>query len=234
MYTHNGNPVPGLGSVPIPRGPVAGGHFAGPSDLGQDVPDVATPSQESYIRLTDEPTELVPVASAADAQNLIEELQMRLKQRGFDPGTIDGLWGPKTAGALDAGRLKATIPKATNRVLVIESVIGVNRTTATRINDAINYQITVKAERQKAAAAAAAAAGAGQPAVMLPDGSYLPTTAAAIPLHKKWWFWGLIAAGIVGAGAITYVVIKKTREEDEFYPGDEVDESFVEAADEDF
>ena len=238
MYTQNGNPVPGLGAVPLPSGPVAGGHFNGPSELGQDVPDAAssTEQQERYVRVTEEPTEIVPVASAADAKALIEELQMRLKMKGQDPGDVDGLWGPKTAGALDAGRIAAEIPKGTNRVLVIQSVIGVSRADAGRINDAINYQIAAKAERKKAAAAAAAAAGQQQP-VITPEGDMvLPTaTAAGVPLHKKWWFWGLLAAGVVTAGVVTYVVIKKRGEEEEFYPeGGEVQESFVEAEGEEF
>lgn len=226
MYTQNGNPVAGLGSVPLPSGPVAGGRFDGES-LGQAKEESA--EQEQYVRVTEEPAEIVPVASAAEAQQLIAMLQTRLQQRNFDPGTIDGLWGPKTAGALDAGRVARSIPKGTNRVAVIQQVIGVDRSTATRINDAINYQLTARAEKTPAAPAAE------QPMTVMPDGTMVPAaTALSQPIYKKWWFWGLILAGVATAGVVTYVVIKKRGEEDEFYPEGDVDESFIEAEDEDF
>lgn len=231
MYTHNGQPLPGLGSVPLPSGPVAGGHFNG-EGLGQEQEEpTESAEQEQYVRVTEEPAEIVPVASMEDAKQLVALLQTRLKQRDFNPGTIDGLWGPKTAGALDAGRTAKGIDKAQGRVTVIQQVIGVDRATATRINDAINYQLTAKAERQQAAAGA----GAQQDTVMMPDGSVVPAAAAlSKPIYKKWWFWGLLVAGVAAAGAVTYVVIKKQRADDEFYPEGDVEESFVEAEDEEF
>ncbi|MCA9555534.1 MAG: peptidoglycan-binding protein [Myxococcales bacterium] len=38
----------------------------------------------------------------------VRELQTELGQRGFNPGRVDGIWGPRTSGALDQARTAAT------------------------------------------------------------------------------------------------------------------------------
>ncbi|MCB9672684.1 MAG: peptidoglycan-binding protein [Alphaproteobacteria bacterium] len=45
--------------------------------------------------------------STASREDL-EGLQTELKSRGFNPGPVDGVWGPRTSGALDQARVSAT------------------------------------------------------------------------------------------------------------------------------
>lgn len=46
------------------------------------------------------PSSIAPVGAVSDQR--IMEAQQLLKQLGYDPGTIDGVWGPRTQSALAA------------------------------------------------------------------------------------------------------------------------------------
>ncbi len=55
----------------------------------------------------------------------VRELQTELDTRGFDPGPIDGVWGPRTAGALDRARaVDAPAPVDTPPRPVVDGLAG--------------------------------------------------------------------------------------------------------------
>jgi peptidoglycan hydrolase-like protein with peptidoglycan-binding domain len=56
----------------------------------------------------------------------VRELQERLKALGFDPGFIDGIPGPQTAGAIRRFELSASLPAQGN----------IDRATLQRLRDA--------------------------------------------------------------------------------------------------
>ncbi|MEQ8275318.1 MAG: peptidoglycan-binding domain-containing protein [Deltaproteobacteria bacterium] len=57
----------------------------------------------------------------------VRELQTELDTRGFDPGPIDGVWGPRTSGALDRARAAdgpAEVPVDTPPRPVVDGLAG--------------------------------------------------------------------------------------------------------------
>ena len=69
------------------------------------------------------PKSIVPSSLGAAPDQRVAEAQQLLKQMGYDPGAIDGLWGPKTKGALAAlwmavGRSEAPPTEITDALLV--------------------------------------------------------------------------------------------------------------------
>ena len=201
MYSANGKSFGFPVSIQIPG-------------LGQDVidneaaTDPTAAAQPSYTQPTATPEEIQPVASAAEAQKLIAALQQRLTDKGFSPGAIDGIFGSKTNAALDGARVNAGLPTGTDRVTIMQrSSLNLPYRDAARIRDAINYQTAAIAARKKAAAERK------DDNALLPTLPFLPTT--AVGLTKKWWFWGLLAVGLTGAGIATYYIVKKSREGDQ-------------------
>jgi lysozyme family protein len=55
------------------------------------------------------------------SSSTIQSIQQELKQAGYDPGPIDGLWGPRTKAAydnfLDGARRRPVVPSQAERVL---------------------------------------------------------------------------------------------------------------------
>jgi len=173
-----------------------------PSALGQQESD------SSYVSTA--PEEVKPVETWAESKELINQLQQRLVQRGQNPGTIDGLWGPKTSAAFEQARIAAEIMPGTTRVNVLQNALGFSYNTAARIRDAINYQLTHKQTKPSGD-------GSGTQITPVPDTTdLLPTTTLAkTPLTHKWWFWVLVVAALAGGGYGVYRYVKWRRENEE-------------------
>lgn len=229
MYTFDNKPVDGWGEGMLKglEGPVSGVPTQEGGGTGQPPTEAfapeTVPATERYTRVTIAPEEIAPIASAAEAKELVGQLQSRLQASGFDPGKIDGVWGPKTSAALNKVRAAAKLPEGTERFVVIQQGLGVDPATASRMRDAINFQLAARAVPGKAL-------------VKRPEGGLLSRglPAAAVGLTKKWWVWALLVVGLGAAGTITYFVIKKRGEsEEEYEEGGEGSVDGFESVDED-
>ncbi len=72
------------------------------------------------------PTNLCPTLSLGSTGAAVINLQTRLKSAGFDPGPIDGIFGPKTRAAVIAFQ--------TSKNLVVDGIVGVQTWTALGVN----------------------------------------------------------------------------------------------------
>lgn len=214
MFTLDGQPLSGWGKGALQglEGPKSGtaGTSMGQPPAESFAPETMTGS-ERFRSVVITPEEVTPISSMAESKEVVRQLQMRLGSKGFDPGKLDGLWGPKTAGALDKARQNVGLPEGTARVTILQRGLALPFNDAARIRDAINYQLQAKA----AAKAAAAAAPSVAPMMPVPDRAMLPA-AAGVSILKKWWFWGLLAVLVAGGGTAAYFLHKKYKEEEEY------------------
>lgn len=181
---------------------------------------------------------LIPsIAPTSKAQVLA--LQKELKAQGYDPGPLDGVYGPKTAAAVaarnaallsglnaEAARQSATSSMHASSALNDQIYEGpsINRTTG-------EYQAPSEAEiaaaRARVEQARAAADLAKMQAVVIPSMSTANTAATANAalaaaekkladlepgiLDRPWWQLSLAGLGIVSIGMGVYTLVKGKR-----------------------
>lgn len=166
-------------------------------------------------------------------------LQKELKAQGYDPGPLDGVYGPKTAAAVaarnaallanvnaEAARQSATSSVHASSALSDQTYEGpsINRTTG-------EYQAPSEAEiaaaRARVEQARVAAEVAQKQAVVIPSMSTAATAQKAADalaaaekkladlepgvLDRPWWQLGLLGAGCVSILAGVYLAVRGRR-----------------------
>jgi hypothetical protein len=93
--------TPGTGTNPCPPGQTMEGKTCAPSRVqgDQSSPRPMERSMEKQPRPMEKMDRQVRAQNGADKQQL-KMAQEALKEKGYDPGAIDGAMGPRTSGAL--------------------------------------------------------------------------------------------------------------------------------------
>lgn len=93
--------TPGTGTNPCPPGQTMEGKTCAPSRVQQDQssPQPMDRSAEKHPRSTEKMDRQVGAQNGGDKQQ-VKMVQEALKEKGYDPGAIDGAMGPRTSAAL--------------------------------------------------------------------------------------------------------------------------------------
>lgn len=135
-------------------------------------------------------------SSGEDATTVnVRELQQLLASKGFNPGAIDGIWGPHTAGAL----LQAA--RAAGQPLADGTAVGTDDRRGVRVPSGTMSAISALPARAPSSSVAAPAA-----ALTMPD--IAPLTSGGLP---DWLPWTLGAVGVAAAGGYFIWKGKKRR-----------------------